>query len=124
VSASLALPTGVAFDASGNLYIADTLNNRVRKVDPAGIISTVAGNGTYAFGGDGGPASAASLRRPRGVALNARGTLYIADSDNGVVRSVDTAGTISTVAGGSPNDGTNYPGDGRRATAVCCLSDL
>ena len=111
-SASLYYPTGVAVDAAGNLYIADRGNDRIRRVNAAGIISTLAGNGTYGFSGDGGPATAASLRLPTGVAVDAAGNLYIADTYNGRVRKVTPSGTISTVAGG----GAMYPGDGGPAT--------
>ena len=94
-------PHGVAFDAAGNLYIADNGNQRIRKVDAAtGTISTIAGTGERGYGGDGGPATQAQLYGPHGVALDAAGNLYIADNDNHRIRKVDAAtGTISTVAG-------------------------
>jgi uncharacterized protein (TIGR03437 family) len=99
--ATLDTPTGLAFDRAGNLYIVDQGNNRVRKVDTAGIISTVAGsNGTGAYSGDGGIATSATLNNPRGVAVDSDGNIYIADSDNRVVRKVDLSGTITTFAGG------------------------
>lgn len=100
---------GLAVDGAGQLYIADSENSRIRKVDAAGIITTVAGNGTPAYGGDGGPATLASLRRPYDVALDATGNLFIADRDDHRVRRVDTGGTITTVAGigirGNSGDG-------------------
>ena len=109
VAAQLRSPLGVALDAAGNLYIADEFNNRIRKVDAAGVISTVAGTGTQGYGGDGGAATSAQLYWPRGVALDGAGNLYIADSGNSRIRKVDPAGVISTVAG----DGTRgYGGDG------------
>ena len=115
VAARLNEPVGVALDGSGNLYIADTINNRIRKVDAAGVITTVAGNGTPGYGGDGGAAVAAQLRYPQGVALDGSGNLYIADSSNSRIRKVDTAGVITTVAG----DGTQgYGGDGGTAVAA------
>ena len=83
----------------GSLYIADSHNNRIRRVAPDGTISTVAGNGTSGFSGDGGPASAASLNDPSGVAVGPDGSLYIADSFNGRIRWVAPNGIISTVAG-------------------------
>ena len=110
VEARLYQPTGVAVDGAGNLYIADTGNSRIRKVDAAGVITTVAGGGS---GGDGGAAVAAQLRYPRGVALDGSGNLYIADVGNNRIRKVDPAGVITTVAG----DGTRgYSGDGGAAT--------
>ena len=90
---------GVAVDMAGNLYVADTSNNRIRKVDTHGIITTVAGNGTSGYSGDGGPAVEASLNRPYEVALDVSGNLYIADSWNHCIRKVDTNGIITTVAG-------------------------
>jgi DNA-binding beta-propeller fold protein YncE len=75
-------------DASGNLYIADYSNNRIRKVNSSGIISTVAGNGTQAFSGDGGPVTSASLNGPTGVAVDAAGNLYVADRSNSRIRRV------------------------------------
>jgi hypothetical protein len=100
-SASLAFPSGVAVDATGNIFIADQDNHRIRRVDAAtGIISTVAGNGTADSSGDGGPATSASLNRPARVALDAAGSLFIADQFNQSIRRVDAAtGFISTVAG-------------------------
>ena len=104
-NASLGYPLGVALDISGNLYIAQSYNNRIRNVDTSGIITTVAGNGTYGYSGDGGPATNASLRAPSDVAVDASGNLYIADSANHCIRKVDTAGIITTVAGMShPSD--------------------
>jgi uncharacterized repeat protein (TIGR01451 family) len=115
-SASLYYPDGVALDSSGNLYIADTWNNRVRKVSTSGTISTVAGNGTAGFSGDGGPATSASLRYPDGIALDSSGNLYIADTSNMRVRKVSTSGTISTVAGNDTEPG--FSGDGGPATSA------
>ena len=113
--AQLSSPLGVAVDGAGNLYIADWLNHRIRKVDAAGVISTVAGDGTEGFGGDGGPAVAAQLYRPEGVAVDGAGNLYIADSSNNRIRKVDAGEVISTVAG----DGTyGYGGDGGPAVAA------
>ena len=113
VAAQLRSPSGVALDGSGNLYIADENNNRIRKVDAAGRISTVAGDGTEGFGGDGGAATAAQLDFPRGVALDGAGNLYIADGNNQRIRKVDAAGVITTVAGGGSG-----LGDGGAATAA------
>ena len=109
IQAQFAQPVGVALDTAGNLYIADWGNNRVRKVDAAGNISTVAGTGVSGYGGDGGPAAQAQLSRPYGAALDAAGNLYIADWGNNRIRKVDAAGNISTVAGTGES---GYSGDG------------
>jgi hypothetical protein len=98
-SARLAYPCGVAVDAAGNVFIADRDNSRIRKVTPGGVISTVAGNGSFAFSGDGGPAASAKLSSPMGVAMDTAGNLFIADRDNNRIRKVALDGTISTVAG-------------------------
>src|ERR1700752_2823905 len=108
-------PSGVAFDAAGNLYIADAGNNRIRKVTTAGIISTFAGTGAPVFSGDGGPATAAKLWQPMGVSIDAIGNMYIADNANFVIRKVTTAGIISTIAGDTTQ---GYSGDGGPATAA------
>jgi uncharacterized repeat protein (TIGR03803 family) len=100
----------LAVDITGNLFIADTENNRIRKVDNNGIITTVAGNGTGGYSGDGGAATNAELYWPQGIIVNASGNLYIADEFNGRVRRVDANGIITTVAGGG------YSGDGGAAT--------
>jgi sugar lactone lactonase YvrE len=84
--AQLNSPSGLALDSSGNLYISDTANNCIRKVDPSGIITTIAGNGTKGFSGDGGPAISAQLNVPLGIAVDPSGNIYVADSENGVVR--------------------------------------
>ena len=120
-SASLYYPRGVALDASGNLYIADQSHQRIRKVAAAtGIITTVAGNGTNAFAGDGGAATSASLGEPCGVALDAGGNLYIADHDNYRIREVAAAtGIITTVAG---NGSIGFAGDGGAATGASLYS--
>jgi sugar lactone lactonase YvrE len=108
-SAQLNSPTGAAVDASGNLYIADTSNNRVRMVSN-GVITTVVGNGTSGFSGDNGPAINAQLSSPTGAAVDASGNLYIADSGNNRVRMISN-GIITTVAGnGTQGFGDNGPG--------------
>jgi len=91
--------TGIAADGSGNVYFADTKNQRIRKINSSGIISTVAGNGTAAFSGDGAAATLASLSSPSDVKVDAGGNIYIADFGNQRVRMVNTSGLISTVAG-------------------------
>jgi uncharacterized protein (TIGR03437 family) len=123
-SASLSFPSGVVVDASGNLFIADTDNNRIRKVSASGIITTVAGNGAGGAGssilyggcsGDGGPATSAELYGPQGVAVDAFGNLFIADFDNCRIRKVSASGIISTVAG---NGTAGFSGDGGPATSA------
>jgi len=114
-SASLNWTAGVAADAAGNIYIADKWNNRIRKVSPSGIISTLAGSGWQTFSGDGGPATCASMYLPKGVALDAGGNLYIANEGNARVRKVSPSGTITTVAG---NGIYGFSGDGGPATSA------
>jgi len=97
--AAFAQPQAVAADASGNLYVADSKENVVRKVTASGAITTIAGNGAAALAGDGGPATSASLNSPSGLAFDAAGNLYIADSYNQRIREVSTTGTITTFAG-------------------------
>lgn len=102
-------PRGVAVDSGGNLYIADSGNNRIRRVDAGtGIITSVAGDGTAGYTGDGGAATGARLNYPAGVAFDSAGSLYITDRDNFVIRKVDIAGIITTVAGtGASGDPLN-----------------
>ena len=102
-SAPLREPISIAADASGNIYIADPADSRIRKVDRNGIISTYAGTGLPGFSGDRGPANAAQLNAPSGIALDAKGNLYIADEGNAVIRRISADGTINTIAGnGNP----------------------
>jgi len=110
-NAQLSGPRGLAVDAAGNIYIADTGNHRIRKIDGSGNISTVAGDGTRGFGGDGGPATSAQLNSPVAVAVSPSGDLFIADAGNHRIRRV-SGGTITTVAGtGLPT----FSGDGGSA---------
>jgi uncharacterized protein (TIGR03437 family) len=118
VAAQVAQPEGIVVDPAGNLYIADAANHRVRMVTPAGIISTVAGNGHPGFSGDNGPASAAQLNQPYDLALDAAGNLYIADYGNQRVRAIGTNGNITTVAGDGASGGI---GDGGPATGAMLL---
>jgi len=116
--ASLNHPAGIAVDSLGNLYIADALNNRVRRIDPQGDIATIAGTGTAGFAGDGGPAVSAQLNLLAwncGLAVDSSGSLYIADSGNNRVRKVTPEGIITTVAG---NGALVFSGDGGPATAA------
>jgi sugar lactone lactonase YvrE len=98
-AAAFRSPTGGTVDLNGNLYVADTQNFRIRKIGPDGMVTTVAGNGTQGYSGDGGPATLAQLGYPTDVSVDAQGSLYVADSQNHVVRKVDPAGAITTVAG-------------------------
>ena len=100
--ATLGDPVGVALDAAGNLYIADASNMRIRRVTTDGIISTIAGTGTYGYSGDGGPALKAELWSPRGVAVDASGNVYIADTQNNVIRQL-TPMTPAITPGGVTN---------------------
>jgi len=112
VDARLQSPVDVAIDNQGNLYIADVGHSRIRKVDKNGIITTLAGNSTTGYSGDSGPATAASLNNPSGVAVDNFGNVLIADTRNAVIRKVSSNGIITTVAG----TGTHgYSGDGGSA---------
>jgi sugar lactone lactonase YvrE len=97
---TLQFPQGLVIDSSGGLYIADAGDNVIRRLAPDGTFATVAGNGSPGYAGDGGPATSAQLNNPDGLAVDAKGNLYIADSGNNVVRKVTPAGTITTFAGG------------------------
>ena len=107
--ASLNTPTGLAVDAKGNIYFSEVNSHRVRRISPDGVITTVAGTGAGSFSGDGGPATQASLNIPRGVAVDAKGDLYIADSNNLRVRRVGQDGVIATFAGTGAG---GFSGDG------------
>jgi len=133
--AELYLPSGIALDGAGNLYIADSLHNRIRMVcasatsatiqgtscTGAGIISTIAGSGNPSYAGDGGPAASATLNTPGDVAIDGAGNLYIADSGNNVIRMIAAAtGVITTIAGNNGGavcgSGSDAVGDGCPAT--------
>lgn len=113
IEASLYRPFDIRLDSEGNLYIVDVGNNRIRKVNEHGIISTVAGSGAPGYSGDGGPAKSALLRGPYGAYLDGEDNLYIADSGNNVIRTVDNNGIIRTIAGSNTR---GYAGDGGPAT--------
>ena len=114
-AATLNEPVSVSVDSAGNIYVVDELNNAIRRVTPAGIITTVAGNGIAGYKGDGGPATAAELTTPTEVAFDSLWNMYISDDDNRI-RKVDVnTGIITTVAG---TGGESFSGDGGPATAA------
>jgi len=113
-SIPLAQPGGIAFDAAGNLYIADTDAQIVQEVNLAGIITTVAGTGEQGFSGDGGPATSADLDSPQGIAVDANGNIYIADTHNQRIREI-TNGQINTIAGTGV---AGFSGDGGPALSA------
>ena len=113
--ASLAYPKGVAVAPDGSLYVGDANHHRIRRFVPGGTISTVAGNGNAGYGGDGGPATAATLRFPRNVAFGPDGSFFIADNNNFAVRRVSPTGIITTVAGTGV---AGSSGDGGQATSA------
>ena len=106
---------GIALDGNGDLFFADDDNNVIRKIAPSGVITTIAGTATPGYSGDGGPATAARLNYPSGIATDGHGNLYIADNGNYVIRKIDATGTITTVAG---NGTWGYSGDGGPAVSA------
>ena len=117
-TAPIYLPLGVVTDAAGNIFLSDTTNNRVRRVDSqSGQISTVGGNGTAGYGGDGGPATAAMVNLPSGIAMDGAGNLYFADSGNNVIRRIDAVSGIITTVAGTPQL-AGYSGDGGPAISA------
>ena len=113
--ATIESPVGIAVDAAGNVYVGDYNNNRVRRIDPSGIIHAFAGNGYFGFGGDGGSALAASFGHVQGLATDNAGNVYICDADHNRVRKVLPSGVVYTIAG---NGDTAYGGDTGPATAA------
>jgi uncharacterized protein (TIGR03437 family) len=113
--AQLDQPRACAFDSAGNLFIADTLNHSIRKVDPSGTISTVAGTGAAGFDGDEGPATAGNMSAPLGVAVDDNGDIFIADTGNNRIRQVTPDGVIHTIAG---QDAAGFSGDGGPAASA------
>lgn len=120
LKAGISGPGQIKMDASGNIYIADQENHRIRKVNANGIITTVAGNGTKGYSGDGGPAGAAEVADPYGIAIDAAGNVYFSDADAmcNCIRKINTSGIISTVAGIGGIPGGGFSGDGGPAAAA------
>jgi streptogramin lyase len=108
-SAKLHYPFGIAFDTQGNLLVADSGNDAIRRITPKGIITTIAGTGNAGYSGDGGPATQATLYFPSAVSIDPSGNIYITDSSNAVIRMIDPSGNIHTVAG---NHVAGFSGDG------------
>lgn len=115
VSAQLERPQDVAVDADGNVYITDAVNNRIRRVDASGTITTVAGTGEAGYSGDGGPAVDAMLANPVEIIIGPGGDIYFSSDDNHAIRRVDASGIITTVAG---TGDSGYSGDGGPANAA------
>lgn len=121
IQANLRGPNGITVDAKGNVYIADTGNDRIRRVGVDGIIATVAGNGTWGFAGDRGLATRATLAGPCGIVVDPGGTMYISDSYNNRIRRVGVDGIITTVAG---NGTRGFKGDGGLATLAALSTPM
>jgi sugar lactone lactonase YvrE len=117
----LSWPKDIVLDSAGNLYFVDTGNNRVRMISPSGIVTTIAGTGSFVYGGDGGPATSAGLSFPTGLAMDASANLYIADTNNYRVRKISSAGIITTVAG---NGTQGFSGDGGPAVSAQLYNPL
>ena len=115
ISAQLSYPRSVTMDATGNMYIADTGNARVRKVDVNGVITTIAGDGTLNYSGDGGPATLSQFHDPWSIVADAAGNIFVVDRSNQRVRKIGVDGNVTTVAG---NGDQAYAGDGGPATAA------
>ena len=116
VAALIQSPEGIAVDTLGNVYIADNGNNMIRKISTSGIITRVAGNGTYSYSGDGGPALAAGVQSPGRLAIDYRGNIYVSAEWNSRVRKISPSGIITCFAGNGTNGNS---GDGGPATAAC-----
>ncbi|HEY3825849.1 MAG TPA: putative Ig domain-containing protein, partial [Bryobacteraceae bacterium] len=115
VNAQLSAPQGTAVDGSGNIYVADIGNNRIRRIDPNGVITTIAGTSAYGSGGDSGSALSAQFDAPRGVAIDRVGAVYVADTFNNRLRKISPSGVITTVAGTGV---AGYSGDGFAANGA------
>ncbi len=120
LNAAFQFPFDIKFNPAGELFIADCYNNRIRKIDRRGVITTVVGSGKWGFSGDGGPALKATLRFPDGIAFDRQNRLLVCDEANHRIRRVDSHGVISTVAGSGPADpkAGAWAGDGGPATSA------
>jgi sugar lactone lactonase YvrE len=114
-SAGIPQPNGITVDAAGNIYFSEKLYAQIRKISTSGIITTIAGNGSPGFSGDGGPAISAQLNTPNGITIDGSGNLYIAEGANHRIRKVTATGTISTIAGTLTS---GFSGDGSLATSA------
>ncbi|MEB2360009.1 MAG: hypothetical protein HUU41_09780 [Bryobacteraceae bacterium] len=119
LEARLTGPSALAIDPDRNIYIADRMNNRLRKIDSSGVITTIAGTGERAYKGNGGPAELSALSLPSGLCLDSAGMLFVSDTDNHVIRAIDKAGVIRTVAGGGE---PGFAGDQGSATNALLTS--
>ena len=115
ISARMDGPYGLALDNGGNIYFADFYNNVIRKIDAAGIISTIAGTGNAGYSGDGAAATSAWFKNPAGILIGNSGNIYVADVNNHVIREIDSTGMVSTIAG---TGHMGFSGDGGPATAA------
>ena len=118
-SASFASPKGIATDSFGNIYVADAMNNKIRKITPTGVVTTLAGGGMNMGPnmGQDGTGSAASFSNPQGIAVDRFGTVYVADTMNNKIRKITPAGVVTTLAGGSMNGGGMGGQDGTGSAA-------
>lgn len=110
LTAEVDFPSAIAQDSQGNIYIADFGNHRIRKIDAQGIITTIAGNGTPGYSGDGGPATSAQINSPSGLAIDSQGNIYFTEYNNHILRKVDPQGNISTAAGTGTSGCSADPG--------------
>ncbi len=117
LNSSIGYPGSIAFDSAGNTYIADSFSSRIFEIDTLGNLTVVAGNGTFGYSGDGGSATSAALNRPEGISIDGSGNIFIADTDNCLIREV-SGGVITTIAGSTTLPCPGYSGDGGPATSA------